>query len=180
MIDKNKKLILFLDSGDTFIDESTEIYDEYGIVIKAKLIHGAKEFLEKIYKDGFIIALVADGNYKSFENVYKYYGLWDIFKEKIISSEVGKQKPNSIMFETAIKKLNLCEKDIKRIVMVGNNLRKDILGAKLFGIKSIWMNWSPRYFSMPRDKYEIADYSVKTPEQLLSLIYKLEDNLNKD
>lgn len=172
-----KKLILFLDSGDTFVDESTEICDANGIVLKADLINGAKEFLETIYRDNFTIALVADGYYQSFENVYKSYGLWNIFEKKIVSEIVGKQKPNKIMFETAIKELNLGEEDKKRIVMVGNNIRKDILGANNMNIKSIWMNWSSRYYSYARDSREEADYIVKTPKELLDLIYKLESML---
>ena len=38
---------------------------------------------------------------------------------------VGKQKPEPIMFETAYEKLNLTDSDKNRIVMIGNNLKKD-------------------------------------------------------
>ncbi|ECE3082626.1 HAD family hydrolase, partial [Salmonella enterica] len=37
----DKKLIIFFDSGDTIVDESTEIRDEEGIVLTADLIPGA-------------------------------------------------------------------------------------------------------------------------------------------
>ena len=172
-----KKIILFLDSGDTFVDESTEIYDENGIVIKADLIEGAKDFLNTVYKDNFTIALVADGEYASFENVYKSYGLWHVFDKNIVSSDVGIQKPSKLMFETAMKELNLNEEDKYRIVMIGNNLRKDILGANNMNIISIWMNWSQRYYSVARDNNEKADYEVKSTKELLSLIYELENKL---
>lgn len=38
---EDKKLIIFLDSGDTIIDEGTEIRDDNGIVIDANVIPGA-------------------------------------------------------------------------------------------------------------------------------------------
>lgn len=178
MINK-KKLILFVDSGDTFIDESTEIYDNYGLVVDAKFIEGSIDFLKTIYQEGYIIVLVADGNFKSFENVYKKYDLWNIFYSKIISSEVGKQKPNAIMFEKAIESLDIKDLEKDRIVMIGNNLRKDILGANNMGLTSIWMNWSPRYFNAPRNEKEEPDYIVNSPKQLMSLIEELENKKNK-
>ena len=172
MIHKNKYPILFLDSGDTFVDESTQIYDENGTVIDAQLYDGSKEFLLKIKQEGYTIALVADGRHKSFENVYKKYGLWDVFEQKIISEVVGEQKPNLLMFKTALKAFHLDSSDYSRIFMVGNNIRKDVLGANKMGFISIWMNWSPRYYQIPRDTKEIADYVVKTPQELYELIHE--------
>ncbi len=37
----NKNLIIFTDSGDTIIDEGTQIYDDRGIVTEAEFIPGA-------------------------------------------------------------------------------------------------------------------------------------------
>lgn len=44
-----KKLIIFIDSGDTIIDESTEIRDEYGIVTYADIIKGADVMLKSFH-----------------------------------------------------------------------------------------------------------------------------------
>ena len=70
-----KNLIIFTDSGDTLIDEGTEIRNEEGIVVHADLIPGAKETLLALYEEGYRIALVADGNEQSFTNVYLENGL---------------------------------------------------------------------------------------------------------
>lgn len=56
-----KNLIIFTDSGDTIIDESTQVFDERGIVTEAEFIPGAGELLEQLKKEGYRIALVADG-----------------------------------------------------------------------------------------------------------------------
>lgn len=41
-----KEWIVFLDSGDTLVDETTQVFDERGVVLRAQLIPGARELLE--------------------------------------------------------------------------------------------------------------------------------------
>lgn len=175
-----KELIIFIDSGDTIIDEGTQIYDEKGIVVDAKVIAGADVVLKQLHEDGFTIAMVADGELESFQNVYKKNGLRDCFDAWIISETVGKQKPEAVMFEAAYKELQLTEADKKRIVMVGNNLKKDIAGANRQGLVSVWLDWSPRYFHTVEEPDWQPDYIVKNPGELLSLLYRLNEELEKN
>lgn len=172
-----KKLIIFTDSGDTIIDESTQVYDDRGIVLEADFIPGAGETLKQLHDEGFSIALVADGEWESFQNVYRKNGLGGCFDAWIVSEVVGKQKPEAIMFETAYQKLNLTESDKRRIVMIGNNLKKDIAGANRQGLTSVWLDWSPRYFHSFQEPDWEPDYTVKTPAELIPLLHALEEKL---
>ena len=90
----NKNLIIFTDSGDTIIDESTQVFDERGIVTEAEFIPGAGEVLRQLREEGYRIALVADGEWESFQNVYRRNGLSYCFEEWIVSEVVGEQKPD--------------------------------------------------------------------------------------
>ena len=173
----SKKLIIFTDSGDTIIDESTQIRDDRGIVLEADFIPGAGEVLKQLHDEGFIIALVADGEWESFRNVYRKNGLDYCFDAWVVSEVVGKQKPEPIMFETAYEKLGLTENDKKRIVMIGNNLKKDIAGANRQGLISVWLDWSPRYFHTVEESDWQPDYTVRTPAELLELLHELEEKL---
>ena len=92
----NKKLIIFTDSGDTIIDEATQIRDDRGIVLEADFIPGAGEVLKQLHDEGFTIALVADGEWESFQNVYRVNGLGYCFDAWIVSEVVGKQKPRPL------------------------------------------------------------------------------------
>ena len=175
---KNKKLILFTDSGDTLIDEATQIRDERGIVLEAQWIPGADEVLKNLHDEGFIIALVADGEWESFQNVYQKNGLGYCFDAWIVSEVVGKQKPEAVMFETAYEKLGLTDADKRRIVMVGNNLKKDVAGANRQGLISVWLDWSPRYFHTVEEADWQPDYTVKTPKELYELIHRLESQMD--
>lgn len=177
---RKRNLIIFTDSGDTIIDEATQVYDERGIVTKANFIEGADRVIRQLYEDGFTIALVADGEVESFQNVYRDNGLRHCFDAWIVSEAVGKQKPEAVMFEAAYEALGLTVEDKKRIVMIGNNLKKDIAGANRQGLVSIWLDWSPRYFHIIEEPDWQPDYIVKKPEELLSLLYRLDEELEKN
>lgn len=168
-----KELIVFIDSGDTLIDESTEIKDENGTVLHSKLFEGAGETLVKLYDNGYTIALVADGTKTSFDNIYTENGLDYCFSAKAISDELNHAKPSEIMFHHAMKELGLTESDKKRIVMIGNNLQRDIVGANRVGITSILMSLSPRYVMQPANEEEIPDYVVSKPSELYDLLEQL-------
>ena len=173
----SKNLIIFTDSGDTIIDEGTQVFDERGIVTTAEFIPGADKVLTTLYDEGYRIALVADGEWESFQNVYKYNGLGHCFEQWIVSEVVGEQKPAKSMFDTAMDKMQLTDADKPQIVMIGNNLKKDVAGANRYGITSVWLDWSPRYFHKVEEPDWQPDYIVKTPEELLALIHNLEQEL---
>lgn len=170
----SKNLIIFTDSGDTIIDEGSQVFDERGIVTEADLIPGAGDILKSLHEEGYRIALVADGEWESFQNVYRKNGLGSCFEEWIVSEVVGEQKPSASMFRTAMEKMKLTDADKPHIVMIGNNLKKDVAGANRFGLTSIWLDWSPRYFHKVEEPDWQPDYTVKTPEDLKALIDRLE------
>ena len=90
---------------------------------------------------------------------------------------MGQQKPAPIMFETAFEKLQLTDADRSRVVMIGNNLKKDIDGANRQGLTSVWLDWSPRYFHRVEEPDWQPDYTVKTPAELIPLLHSLEEKL---
>ena len=173
-MNREKKIIIFIDSGDTIIDESTEIRDENDIVLRADVIEGADILLKTLKENSYRIALVADGITQSFNNIYELLGLTYCFEEMVCSSDVGVDKPNAKMFETAIEKMGLTKDDCKNIIMVGNNVVRDIVGAKHMGIKSVLLDWSPRYRMEPNTESETPDYIIHKPIELLKLLEELE------
>ena len=172
---QRRNLIIFTDSGDTIIDEGTQVYDDRGIVLEAECIPGAGEVLRQLHDEGFTIALVAGGEWESFRNVYRKNGLGGCFDTWVVSEVVGQQKPAPIMFETAFEKLQLTDADRSRVVMIGNNLKKDIAGANRQGLTSVWLDWSPRYFHRVEEPDWQPDYTVKTPAELIPLLHSLEE-----
>lgn len=173
-----KKLIIFTDIGDTIIDEGPEIREvAEGVVLRANCIPGAKETMLSLYEEGYTIAMVADGLVESFHNTMTQNGLDHIFAAKSISEPLQTHKPDARMFQFAIDALNLTDADKKRIIMVGNNLERDVVGANRFGIASVHLAWSPRYRKEAQYDEEIADYRIETPAELYDLVTKLNSEL---
>ena len=161
------KPIIFIDSGDTLVDETTERRDERCVVLCAELTEGARELLLTLRERGYTVALVADGLEESFRNIYARHGLSDCFAARAISELVGVEKPDARMFQTAMDALGLAEEDKSRIFMIGNNIKKDIRGANRFGITSVWMDWSTRYDRTPACEDDFPDIRIhKLPELL--------------
>ena len=78
------------------------------------------------------------------------------------------------MFHTALRQLDIVEANYPQVVMLGNNLERDIKGANQLGIISVWINWSPRRSKTPADDLENPRYTIKTPGEFVPLLRALE------
>lgn len=173
----NKILAICFDCGDTLIDEGTEEKTDGGVSLKAELIPGADKLLHELKRKEYPLALVADGPVATFENNLGPYGLYNLFDVYSISETLGVLKPDSKMFQDALGKLNISEVDYGKVVMVGNNLSRDIKGANDLGIISVWLDWAPRRPKVPADATEQPQFTVKKPLDLLDVIAQLENTL---
>lgn len=174
----DKKIVIFIDSGDTIVDESTEVlFENSELVLKADLIPGAKETIITLKEKGYKIIMVADGFRQSFINVHTQNGLYDYYDGHIYSEDIGVCKPHSKMFEIALEKAELTKDDCYRVVMVGNNLSRDIKGANEMNMISVHIDWSPRYPKIPANKLEMPDYVIHEPLELVELVEKLNQGI---
>ncbi len=173
----NKKILaICLDCGDTLVDEATE-EKEGEVSLRADLIPGADSLMHELKRRGYPLALVADGPTATFQNNLKPYGLYSLFDTYAISEELGVSKPHPKMFHHALDQLHIPKEKYISVVMVGNNLERDIKGANNLGIISVWLDWSPRRSKVPADASEEPKYSIKKPLDLIGVIDSLEASL---
>ncbi|MBR5680880.1 MAG: HAD family hydrolase, partial [Clostridia bacterium] len=107
-------------------------------------------------------------------------GLDSVFAARIISEAVGEEKPSARMFEAAMASLGLTEEDKGRILMIGNNVARDIAGANRFGIRSVLLTWSTRRSFEPSSPDEIPTYRIAKPEELIPLLARLEEEYDTE
>ncbi|MFD2443791.1 HAD family hydrolase [Bacillus sp. CGMCC 1.16607] len=86
------------------------------------------------------------------------------FEHIVISGDYGKGKPDPSIFEHAMSLLSL-RKD--EVLMVGDNLLTDILGANRSGIKSVWINRSNKV----RNEI-IPTYEIHHLDELIPILYR--------
>lgn len=165
---------VFLDSGDTLVNEASEKFDADGYVIEAGLIPGALEMIRSLTNDGYRLALVADGRVRSFANILGGHGISPHFHAQVISEAEGCEKPDQRMFQKAMTSLGLAPDDAEAIVMVGNHLERDIGGANQLGIISIWQSWSKKRTHIPASATEIPCYTIRSPGELPGLLADIE------
>ncbi len=169
----HRKPVIFLDCGDTLIDEATEVRDAHDVVVRAELIPGAARMVRTLHERGYRLAMVADGLAQSFKNMMTQHGLYDCFEAMIYSECVKSLKPHPRMFLAAAGAMELGPQDFGRIVMVGNNLKRDVRGANGVGMISVHLNWSPRYAKEPADELDIPRYTIREPMELVELVERL-------
>ncbi|MFJ7745390.1 HAD family hydrolase [Peribacillus sp. NPDC097295] len=87
------------------------------------------------------------------------------FDKIVISGAFGRGKPDASIFEHA---LEIMELDKDEVLMVGDNLMTDILGATRAGIQSVWIN------RHDKDRNEVKPtYEIKDLEELFPILDKL-------
>lgn len=82
------------------------------------------------------------------------------FDHIVISGDFGQGKPAPELFEHAV---GLLEVEKKEVLMVGDNLMTDILGANRAGIKSVWVNRHHKVTDQVKPTYEIKKLADLLP-----------------
>lgn len=147
------------------------------MTLRADLIPGAADIVRELKRLGYPLALVADGPAATFTNILTQYDLYDCFDVFAISEQVGVEKPDPRIFIHALDQLGISRVNYGRVVMVGNNLARDVKGANALGLVSVWLDWAPRRSKVPADASEIPQYTIKTPTALLPLLHRLNEFL---
>ena len=88
------------------------------------------------------------------------------FDHIVISGAFGKGKPDPALFEFALVKADLPPQDV---LMVGDNLLTDIIGAEKAGIRSVWVN---RENKSPHESI-IPTYEIQHLEELLQILEQI-------
>ena len=114
-----------------------KIYDAYWDTFLNTMepYDGAIDFLDSCI--GMRICLVTDLTAHIQHRKIEKLALYKYATHLVTSEEAGREKPHPYMFLLALKKLNLKAEDV---CMIGDNYKKDILGASALGIKSFWLN----------------------------------------
>lgn len=85
------------------------------------------------------------------------------FDHVVISGAFGRGKPDPAIFQHALSKFGLQPEDV---LMVGDNLMTDIIGAKKAGIRSVWIN---REAKAPHETI-IPTYEINHLRELLPIL----------
>ena len=126
-------------------------------------VDGALElvrYLSKKYK----LYCASNAIYNQQINRLTLSNMHDYFSGFFISEKIGKQKPSKEFFDYCFN--NLEGINVNETIMIGDSLTADILGAKNYGIKSIWYN----AFNKENKSNVNPDYTVNELLQIKDIL----------
>lgn len=112
-------------------------------------------------KKNYRLAAISDGQEIWAKPEINMVGLNDFFEEIIVSSHYGYRKPDSRLFLKTLKKMDISPEEA---VYVGNDMFRDIFGARQIGMKTVFFNSNQgqRNHTETQADYEIYDFSQLT------------------
>lgn len=101
------------------------------------LLRGANELIEKLKAEGYDLYIVTNGIEKTQKRRLTKAGILPCFTEIFVSEAIGHQKPKKEYFDYVLSHIK--EKDISKVLLVGDSLTSDIKGAVSAGIPCAWL-----------------------------------------
>ncbi len=116
---------------------------------------------------GFKLGIITDGiAVKQWEKLIRL-GLQHFFHSVVISGSIGCEKPDPILFETAIKRIGC---DPGECMMVGDRIDKDIKGANALNMITVQIMKGKYMALKPRDESDKPDYVVSLLSDVLKIL----------
>ncbi len=96
----------------------------------------ARPVLEGLRAAGIRVAIVSNAAFppRSMRDQLRYLGIFDLFDATVYSSEFGVRKPNTAIYEEALR---LTGVPANRALFIGDRLREDIRGPRRCGISAV-------------------------------------------
>lgn len=127
-------------------------------VARKKLLPQAMETLEYLYPR-YPMFIISNGfeevQYRKMDNS----GLTPFFRGMILSDKVGVNKPNPLIFESALKEAGCASGEV---LMIGDSWDADIAGAKNSGIDQCWYDLGVETPGIFEPTYRIVSLSELT------------------
>ena len=129
-------------------------------------LEGAVELCRELKEKGYDLYIVTNGIEKTQKNRLTKSGLLPFFTEIFVSETIGHQKPKKEYFDYVLSHIK--EKDIDKIILVGDSLTSDIKGAMNVGLESVWLNLKGQ--ELP-EEYK-PDYVISDVREVRGILYE--------
>ncbi len=133
---------------------------------------GVDVMLRQLRQAGGGVYLVSNAQSCFTVDELKMTELYDLFDGILISSDVGVKKPSVKIFDIAFSRFGITAANS---VYVGNDMRDDILGASLAGMRTVYIH-TAQSGSYPEIDLPSPDYTVKDHAEMRSLLLSLIPN----
>jgi HAD superfamily hydrolase (TIGR01549 family) len=126
-----------------------------------RLYPDAKSVLRTLWGKGIHIGLISDIDHDFMIDELTRLGIIEYFDSLTSSEEAGVWKPDPHIFQLALSKAQCTGAES---IHIGDNLERDINGAKHMGMTAIWFPNSPDASS------DIPDYTIQNIREILEMV----------
>lgn len=123
-----------------------EIYDIYLKLFEDNwtVFDDVYDVVEKLYNMGYKLGVISNGDLSQQTDKLKRTGIYKFFEIITTSSEYEYSKPNPKLYETIIERFSI---DKDEMLMVGDQVEKDVEPCLSIGIDAIWLNRKGKEYS---------------------------------
>lgn len=136
----------------------TETFSE-NLSHQAILVDGIEDLLSYL-NNKYKLYAASNSVYKRQVSRLKKANLYNFFDGIFVSDTLGYEKPDGKFFEKIIDQIDFNKNEV---IMIGDSLKSDIVGAKNAQIKSIW-------FSEKDTENKIYNYKVKNLSEIKKIL----------
>ncbi len=139
-----------------------EIAHDYILInpTKKRLFPFAHEILYYLHKK-YKLYIITNGFKEVQLSKLKNSNLDKYFSKVITSEEAGAQKPDPVIFNYALNVVNACKNES---LMIGDDFKSDVLGAKRFGLDQVFFNPKKKNYK------EGVTYEITSLKELQGLL----------
>ena len=157
---RNRRIIDLFKEYDMPLDKTpTEIFSIYLKSFEDNwcIFDDVYETLDYLYQKGYKLGVISNGDLSQQTDKLSRTGILKFFEVVTASSEYDYSKPDPKLYETIINRYNINKEEM---IMIGDQVDKDVLPCLEIGIDAIWLN----------RKNKDNDYNVKEIKSLTTLI----------
>jgi putative hydrolase of the HAD superfamily len=123
--------------------------------------------LSELVRRGYKVGMISDAPAFQAWTRLAGLGLHKIFDFVISFDDSGEKKPSRLPFEAGMRRLDL---PASKIMMVGDNPKRDIAGAKRLGMVTVLAKYGSLMLPDPKDEMQKADYVIGGIRELLKIL----------
>jgi HAD superfamily hydrolase (TIGR01549 family) len=125
--------------------------------------------LDKLREKGYKLGVLTDAPGMQAEQRLRFTGLQDYFEFVGTFHDTNVYKPGAEPFKNILKKMGV--EDAREALMVGDNVYRDILGAKRLGMRTCLAKYDPFF----ENKGAEPDFVADTPVDIIKVVEMTED-----
>lgn len=139
------------------LEQAKQINNRYVEYLKDKIvpIKNSTQMLQYLYEKGYEIYIITNSPTIVVNNKLQAIDALKYIKETFSAEEAGHMKPHDEFFKVFFHKINNYEKE--KMLIIGDELEKDILGGLRNGIDTCWFNPNKTHNGQYETTYEVHE-----------------------